>query len=98
MPSYLTKKHRSPDGDWVVTEFLILDLNQPNRISITTRLTLEEHSTLIQGLSSPSKEVLERLLLDGYHSSYQGAYVAAMRLCEDPCIGQTGTDSSDQTR
>jgi len=95
MPSYLTKKHRNPDGHWVVTEFLILDPNQPNRISITTRLTLEEHSTLIQGLSSPSKEVLERLLLDGYHGSYQGAYVAAMRLCEDPCPSWDSEDSSE---
>lgn len=78
-----------------MTEFLILDPDQPNRIRITNRLTQGEHNTLIQGLSSRSKEVLEQLLLDGYHSSYQGAYVAAMRLAEDPCPSWDSEDSSE---
>jgi hypothetical protein len=80
MPSYLTVKHRNPEGQWVVTEFLLMDPNQPESIRISSQLTLQEHSTLIQGLSSQSKEVLEQLLLDGYQASYQGAYVAASRL------------------
>ena len=80
MPSYLTVKHRNPEGQWVVTEFLLMDPNQPESLRISSQLTLQEHSTLIQGLSSQSKEVLEQLLLDGYQASYQGAYVAASRL------------------